>query len=266
MNIENLINFYIDEDYEYADAESKASQDIILLLLFNSKFSNNITVKGGVVMHNISSDKRRATRDLDLDFIKYSLDDVSIKNFFEELNKSSKDITLNIVGKIKELKQQDYHGKRVHIKISDLYNNTITTKIDFGVHKLFEIEQDEYYFDINNTKIALLANSKEQIFTEKLKSLLKMGIRSTRYKDLFDFYYLIKYSNLNKEKLLKCFEIIIFKDLSMKENNINDVYRRLRKIYNSEKYLINLNNPKVNWLNISSSLAINTVLDYILKL
>ena len=82
MNIENLINFYIDEDYEYADAESKASQDIILLLLFNSKFSNNITVKGGVVMHNISSDKRRATRDLDLDFIKYSLDDVSIKNFF----------------------------------------------------------------------------------------------------------------------------------------------------------------------------------------
>ena len=266
MNIENLINFYIDEDYEYADAESKASQDIILLLLFNSKFSNNITVKGGVVMHNISSDKRRATRDLDLDFIKYSLDDVSIKNFIEELNKSSKDMTLNIVGKIKELKQQDYHGKRVHIKISDLYNNTITTKIDFGVHKLFEIEQDEYYFDINNTKIALLANSKEQIFTEKLKSLLKMGIRSTRYKDLFDFYYLIKYSNLNKEKLLKCFEIIIFKDLSMKENNINDIYKRLRKIYNSEKYLINLNNPKVNWLNISSSLAINTVLDYILKL
>ena len=266
MNIENLINFYIDEDYEYADAESKASQDIILLLLFNSKFSNNITVKGGVVMHNISSDKRRATRDLDLDFIKYSLDDVSIKNLVEELNKSSKDITLNIVGKIKELKQQDYHGKRVHIKISDLYNNTITTKIDFGVHKLFEIEQDEYYFDINNTKITLLANSKEQIFAEKLKSLLKMGIRSTRYKDLFDFYYLIKYSNLNKEKLLKCFEIIIFKDLSMKENNINDVYKRLRKIYNSEKYLINLNNPKVNWLNISSSLAINTVLDYILKL
>lgn len=52
MNIEKLINFYIDEDYEYADAESKASQDIILLLLFNSKFSNNITVKGGVVMHN----------------------------------------------------------------------------------------------------------------------------------------------------------------------------------------------------------------------
>lgn len=30
-------------------------------------------------MHNISKDSRRATRDLDLDFIKYSLDDKSIK-------------------------------------------------------------------------------------------------------------------------------------------------------------------------------------------
>ena len=27
-----------------------------------------------------------------------------------------------------------------------------------------------------------------------------MGIRSTRYKDLFDFYYLIKYSNLDNER------------------------------------------------------------------
>ena len=266
MNIENLINDYINEKYEYADAESKVAQDIILLLLSDSKYSRNITIKGGVVMHNISHDKRRATRDLDLDFIKYSLDDSSIKNFIDELNKNNKNLTLNIVGKIKELKQQDYHGKRVYIEIRDLYNNIIRTKIDFGVHKLFEIEQDEYYFDINNNKFTLLINSMEQIFTEKLKSLLKMGIRSTRYKDLFDFYYLIKYSNLDKDKLLNCIDLIIFKDESMKEKNVADIYNRLNKIYNSEKYLINLENPKVNWLDISTTIAITNVLDYILKL
>ena len=266
MNIEDLINDYINEKYEYADAESKVAQDIILLLLSDSKYSKNITIKGGVVMHNISHDKRRATRDLDLDFIKYSLDDSSIKLFIDELNKNNKNLILNIVGKIKELKQQDYHGKRVYIEIRDLYNNIIRTKIDFGVHKLFEIEQDEYYFDINNNKFALLINSKEQIFTEKLKSLLKMGIRSTRYKDLFDFYYLIKYSNLDKDKLLNCIDLIIFKDESMKEKNVDDIYNRLNKIYNSEKYLINLENPKVNWLDISTTIAITDVLDYILKL
>ena len=43
--------------------------------------SKNITIKGGVVMYGLSNDKRRATRDLDLDFIKYSLADESIKLF-----------------------------------------------------------------------------------------------------------------------------------------------------------------------------------------
>lgn len=51
-------------------------QDIILNKISESDFKNNITIKGGVVMHNISKDVRRATRDLDLDFIKYSLDDM----------------------------------------------------------------------------------------------------------------------------------------------------------------------------------------------
>ena len=35
--------------------------------------NKNVTIKGGVVMYGLSNDKRRATRDLDLDFIKYSL-------------------------------------------------------------------------------------------------------------------------------------------------------------------------------------------------
>ena len=60
--------------------------------------------------------------------------------------------------------------------------------------------------------------------------------------------------------------MIIFKDKSMKEKTVDDIYNRLNKIYNSEKYLINLDNPKVNWLDISTTTVINEVLDYILKL
>ena len=50
MNIENLINDYINEKYEYADAESKVAQDIILLLLSDSKYSKNITIKVGPIL------------------------------------------------------------------------------------------------------------------------------------------------------------------------------------------------------------------------
>lgn len=197
MNIKDAILFYQNKGYEYADAESKVSQDIVLSKMWNSKYKNNITIKGGVVMYNISNNIRRATRDLDIDFIKYSLEDESIRNFIYSLNNDKDNIKIEIVGNIASLHHQDYDGKRVLIKISDEHGNSINTKLDIGVHKLFELEQEEYYFDLSliNKQINLFINSKEQIFVKKLKSLLKLGFVSTRYKDIFDFYYLVNISN-----------------------------------------------------------------------
>lgn len=268
MNIREAIITYQSQGYNYADAESKVSQDIILSKIGNSRYKNNITIKGGVVMHNISNDIRRATRDLDIDFIKYSLEDDSIRNFIESLNNDKDNIKIEIVGNIIPLHHQDYDGKRVNIKISDNYGNSINTKLDIGVHKLFELEQEEYCFDLSliNKEVNLLINSKEQIFTEKLKSLLKMGIRSTRYKDLFDFYYLINDVGLDKEKLIKTAEILILNDDTMREKSFLDIYNRLSNVLKSRRYLNNLNSPIVNWLDIPINDAINKVLDYIEEL
>ena len=73
----------------------------------------------------------------------------------------------------------------------DKYRNKIETKIDLGVHKDLDIEQEKMFFDLHiiDNKVALLANSREQIFIEKLISLLKFRIASTRYKDVFDLYF-----------------------------------------------------------------------------
>ena len=247
MNLEELIHEYINTGYDYTDASSKVCQDIILFKISNSSFKSHITIKGGVVMHSISKDIRRATRDIDLDFIKEN-DNIEIK----------------INGSIKKLHHQDYDGKRVNIQLSDSFGNSINTKLDIGVHKQFDIEQDEYCFslDIFNQSANLLINSKEQILTEKLKSLLKLGFRSTRYKDLFDFYYLINIAGIDKSKLEKCLDILIFNDSNMKENNISDIISRLNQILSSKRYLAMLNDPKVNWLNISIEEVINNVMQY----
>ena len=45
-------------------------------------------------------------------------------------------------GKIEELKQQDYSGKRVYITIEDLEGNQVKSKIDLGVHNRLELEQE----------------------------------------------------------------------------------------------------------------------------
>lgn len=219
-------------------------------------------------MHSISKDLRRATRDMDLDFIKYSLEDNSIIRFIEELSNVDDGIKIKIDGEIKELHHQDYDGKRVNIELFDKYGNKLKTKLDIGVHKLLDIKQDEYCFDLSiiNKNANLLINSKEQIFVEKIKSLLKLGFRSTRYKDLFDFYYLINKTELDKEKLMNCFNILIFKDETMRENNIKDVVNRLQMTFNSNAYRNHLSNPKNNWLDITVYDAIMSVLKYIKSL
>ena len=267
MNIKDAIISYQNNGYSYADAESKVSQDIVLSLIGESKYNRHITVKGGVVMHNISNNIRRATRDLDIDFIKYSLDDESIIKFITELN-HEKNIKIEIIGNIKPLHHQDYDGKRVYIKIIDKYNNVINTKLDIGVHKLFELEQDEYCFDLSliNKKVNLLINSKEQIFTEKLKSLLKLGFRSTRYKDIFDFYYLINKAGLNKKKLINSITTLILNDESMREKSITDIVQRLETTLKSPRYINHLNDPIVNWLDIPIERAITSVLQFLEEL
>ncbi len=265
MNLQELIQKYIKIGYTDGDASAKVCQDLILTAISNSKYSQNITIKGGVVMHNLSNDKRRATRDLDLDFIKYSLEDNSIKTFISELDKSLKGISFEITDNIVPLHHQDYNGKRVFLKIKDSFNNEIDTKLDIGVHKLFELEQEQYMFDFNTINIGanLLINSPEQIFTEKLKSLLKFNIRSTRYKDIFDFYYLIVNNLLNKEKLEKCFKVLIYDDETSNINNIIDLINEFKKITDSRLYIINLNNPKYNWLDKNIDEVIKKVQEYL---
>ena len=264
MDLREFRQNYIDDGYEPLDASAKVCQDILLVKISKSSLNRNITIKGGVVMHNISKNSRRATRDLDLDFIKYSLDDKSIKTFIEKINYPKTDISIKIIGKIEELSHQDYNGKRVFIEIEDKKHYKIETKLDIGVHKNFDIQQDEYCFDLNNIheNVTLLINSKEQIFTEKLKSLLKFGFVSTRYKDIFDFYYLINYENLDKEKLQKCLEIVIFKDNEMSENSIDDIFKRLNKILHNKNYLKNLNTAKNNWLDLPIEDVVDNVLSF----
>lgn len=199
---------------------------------------------------------------------KSTLEDDLICEFIKKLNSVNDNIDIQIIGNITQLNHQDYNGKRVNIKLIDEFNYAIDAKLDIGVHKLFELEQDYYYFNLDDLGegISLLINSPEQIFTEKLKSLLKLGFRSTRYKDLFDFYYLIYNNKLDENKLLKAFEIIIFDDESMREETIGDIISRLESIFNSKIYKSNLSNPKVNWLDISIDNAITKLLEYIYEL
>ena len=124
MNLSDMVNKMQELGYEPDDARARICQDIVLKALSKSTLSRNVTIKGGVVMRSMTNNIRRATQDMDIDFIRYSLSNESIESFIEKLN-CLDGIEIKRIGKIEELSQQDYKGKRVHVHIKDSNGNYI---------------------------------------------------------------------------------------------------------------------------------------------
>lgn len=187
--------------------------------------------------------------------------DLSI--FINRLNCLS-GIKFDLEGKIEKLSQQEYRGKRAHITVRDTPGYIIHSKIDLGVHARAEIEQEDYCFDVcvDDEGASLLINSKEQIFVEKLCSLLRWGVFSTRFKDVYDIYYLSNFLDVNR--LLKYLDIYIFSDSSMRENCLDDVLNRMRGIFANGSYIKLLEKSEsANWMNVDPSLAMKGILCFL---
>ena len=259
IDIDAMIRKEIENGYGDANAQAKVCQDLILKAIATSSLNRNVTIKGGVVMRGKTKNVRRATQDIDLDFIRYSLGDDSIDAFVSKLN-CIEGLTIKRVGKITELKQQDYHGKRIFVRIKDQKGFTIENKLDLGVHNRLDLEQEEFCFDIayDDEGASLLINSNEQMIAEKLRSLLKFGTLSGRYKDIFDIYYLFQQDRLNR-----CLAIFILDDPGMRENDMQGIYNRVSMVFKNKMYLRNLKSRDVNWLGEDVDVVLKGILEYI---
>jgi predicted nucleotidyltransferase component of viral defense system len=266
MKLGEVRDAYIKEGLSYLDATSRASQDAILSLIAGSPLSHNVTIKGGVVMQRVSGDSRRATQDFDFDFIRYSISDEAIIAFIERLNGQAGGLRVAITAPIEELKHQDYSGKRIYVSITDVDGTRIATKFDIGVHKQLGMEQEEYGFDLGKLdgSVTLLANTKEQIFTEKLKSLLRLGAISTRYKDVFDMFYLAAQGDMDRAVLADDIEALVFDDPTMREKDMAAVFARLDKVFHDQRFVKELGRSRrQNWIEANPKDALSGILDYI---
>lgn len=264
MNLSDMVNKMQELGYEPDDARARICQDIVLKALSKSTLSRNVTIKGGVVMRSMTNNIRRATQDMDIDFIRYSLSNESIESFIEKLN-CLDGIEIKRIGKIEELSQQDYKGKRVHVHIKDSNGNLIESKIDLGVHKHIEIEQEEYCFDIafDDEGASLLINTREQMFVEKLRSLLKFGIFSTRYKDIYDMYY--QCGKLKEQNLFQCLHTFIFDDPGMREKDMKDIVRRVKFVFSDKIYRERVDNSDKRWLDDEIEVVFGRIVEYLEK-
>ena len=235
------------EGYANAPAMAKLAHDIVLKAMETSGTAENITVKGGVVMSGITNDIRRATMDMDIDFVRYGLTNENIDNWILLLN-CLDGIRIERSGDIADLRHQNYYGKRIYLDITDSAGVVVSTKIDIGVHVHRQMAQKPMRFAIvlDEKSATLPANSKEQMFAEKLKSLLRLGTRSTRQRDVFDLCYLA--DMVNRDILRRFVTLLVFHDEGMRENDFASIRSRLRRIFDSPTFMQRLSSAGANWM------------------
>ena len=248
--------------YNQPKARSKIAHDVVLMAMEKSGLARNVTIKGGVVMSDITDDIRRATMDMDVDFVRYSLADEKIDELIGKLN-CIDGVTIERMGDIVELKHRDYHGKRVSLRVVDSAGNAMRTKIDIGVHEHANIKQlaRQFKISLDGRRARLPANSGEQVFVEKLKSLLIFGARSARPKDVFDMCYLCDI--VNRKRFMSMLRILVIDDPEMRENGIADIVARLSRTFKSRTYMQKLHQTDVNWLDVSPQNATRRIIDFV---
>ena len=84
------------------------------------------------------------------------------------------------------------------------------------------------------------------MFAEKLRSLLRFGALSTRYKDIYDMYYLS--GRINHDRMDMCLHSYIYDDPKMRERDIQGVIRRVKLVFRDRPYLRRLQTTDKKWL------------------
>ena len=267
MLIKQLVNKYMQQGHNFRNAQNLAAEEIVLNKIAVSPLSEKVTLKGGIVMFNLTKSDRRVTQDIDFDLIRYSIDDYSIKLFVEKLDSVNDGITVLIDGDIEPLNQEDYQGVRVHLLLKDEKESTLKIKLDIGVHTYSAIEQEKiiFTFDSDSNSISVRVNPCEQVFAEKLISLARLGPISTRYKDLYDFYYLIVNDFVKISKIREILNLFLSTSKRM-PNNMFELVNSVIDTLENPTFAKEAKEPASKWIDVEYDDLKNTIIEFIQKI
>ena len=264
MLIKELVNKYIQQGHSYRNAQNLAAEEIVLNKIASSPLSENVTLKGGIVMFNLTKSDRRVTQDIDFDLIRYSIEEQSIKLFVDKMNTIDDGVTASISGGIEKLHQEDYQGVRVRLSLKDVQNSVLRIKLDIGVHTYSAIEQKKIAFSFasSNKSVSIKVNPCEQVFSEKLLSLARLGPISTRYKDVYDLYYLITNNLVDVNKVRTILDMF-FLHSNRKPNSIPELRASIIDTLSDENFAKEAKKPAIKWIDVEYDVLKRSIVDFV---
>ena len=267
MLIKELINKYSKQGFNYRNAQNLAAEEIVINKIASSPVVDHVALKGGIAMFNITKNNRRVTQDIDFDLIRYSIDNRSIELFVNKLNLTNDGISASIDGKIEKLHQEDYQGVRVHLLLKDCDNSKLRIKLDIGVHTYTAIVQERtiFTFESSNKSLSIKVNPCEQIMSEKLMSLARLGPISTRYKDIYDMYYLISNNLLDINKVREILNMF-FASSIRKPNSMLELVNSVTDTLNDTAFAKETSKPASKWIDVDYNDLKASLINFVSKL
>ena len=161
-----------------------------------SKYKDNFILKGGMLISAMLGIDSRTTMDIDTTIKGFKLDEENITNIMTEI--CSINIEDNITFEIKKVElireDDDYGGYR--ITFIARYNNEMPTtlKIDVTTGDKITYKEVKYKFTLmlEDREINVWSYNIETILAEKFESIIKRSVLSTRIRDYYDVYMLMK--------------------------------------------------------------------------
>lgn len=234
--------------------------------LLASEFKNKFILKGGMLIASIIGIGNRSTMDMDATVKGFHLTEESLKHAITQICevKLEDDVIFSLL-KIEAIREDDaYGGFRVSIQADyetilipmsiDITTGDVITpnEITYGYKKLF----DDGFINIQAYNI-------ETILAEKFETILRRGELSTRPRDFYDVFILVKTQQVDG---------VVFNEAIRKtaihrgtEHIFNDIENRISSIENSQALQLQWKKYGMNY-KYASEIAYADVIEAIVSL
>jgi predicted nucleotidyltransferase component of viral defense system len=166
-----------------------------------SEYKNKFILKGGMLIAAIVGIDNRSTMDMDATLKGYPLNEESLSKAISDICSVEVDdeVVFSFV-KVEPIREDDdYGGYRASIK--SVYDTIVTPmQIDITTGDAITPREILYSFKMifNDNTIDIWAYNIETVLAEKYETILRRGEFSTRPRDFYDIYILIKTQDFNK--------------------------------------------------------------------
>jgi predicted nucleotidyltransferase component of viral defense system len=164
----------------------------ILFRLSLSSYSNNIILKGGLLIASISGLRLRTTMDMDVSVKGVPLSNNRLHSVLSKiLSIDGKDgISFDIISDEVIRGEDEYGGTRFKL-IGSLEHLRIHLSIDVSTDDIVSMDTMNYPYPLlfEDESINIKAYSIEKIFAEKIQTILYQNGAKGRMKDFYDIYF-----------------------------------------------------------------------------